>query len=391
MKLRDVTADWYFVAHATSLKLSGRFDRLEDCRNAMTLEPTRITLARQQAVLSKPALARLLGACERTVSNYESVSAPNAAAADLARALGCSPKFLHRPAAYRIETERVFFRAPRRTSTARKVAATALARSGVDLYDLITNAFHLPASEVPELTGHSPQDAAAALRVEWDLGLGALPDMLHLLESRGVRVLSLPANLSEVGSFSFWEDGSAYIFLNAASDAQQRFDLAHELGHLLMHSALAQEPGAVSLAEREADDFAARLLLPALSMQVRVSDSLQIPQLLVLQELFGVPARLILAHAHGCGLLRENTYRWLCQELALEPAPEAGQLVSRVFSMVFPSLRREHRRSTVQIADELGLTAAQLHELTFGQAFIVVAGGNTPDLVQAPHVDLRAL
>ncbi|MFD1375312.1 ImmA/IrrE family metallo-endopeptidase [Micrococcus antarcticus] len=352
----------------------------------MTLEPTRIRLARERAALSRSALAASLGICERELAH-----APEDLSLALADALGCAPQFFRLPAAQGIDTERIFFRSPRRTSTAQKVAAAALGRNGVELYNLITRNFRLPHTGIPELCGFTPEDAAAHLRTEWDLGCGALPDLLHLLEARGVRVLSLPASLEAVKTFSFWEDGQAFIFLAAGSRNAQRLAMAHELGHLLMHSSLGENREQVAAAEREADEFAARLLLPSLSLQVRVSDSLQIPQLLALEEQFGTPAQVILAHSRARGLLGEGAYQWLSQELALEPAQEHQQLVSRVFSLVFPSLQRDHRASTARIARELGQTASQIHELTFGQAFVLLEGENLHDAGQATRGHLHAL
>jgi Zn-dependent peptidase ImmA (M78 family) len=38
-----------------------------------------------------------------------------------------------------------------------------------------------------------------------------------------------------------------------------RFSLAHELGHVILHD----EPGATAVQERQADEFASEMLLPA--------------------------------------------------------------------------------------------------------------------------------
>jgi len=352
----------------------------------MTLEPTRIRLARERAALSRSALAASLGICER-----ELALAPDRLSHELAEVLGCSPQFFRLPATRGIDTERIFFRSPRRTSTAQKLAAAALGRTGVELYRLITENFVLPETEVPELTGFSPADAAAQLRLDWDLGCGALPDILHLLESHGIRVLSLPPELDAVKTFSFWEEGQAFIFLAAGTTQVQRFALAHELGHLLLHSSLGGQGEQLAAAELEADQFAAQLLLPALSLQVRVSNSLQIPQLLSLEEHFGVPATVILAHSRAYGLLGEQAYCWLSQEISLEPPAAPRPVTSRVFSLVFPSLQLDHRASTSVIARKLGLTEQHIHELTFGQAFVLLAGDNEAEPGEIHRAHLRAL
>ncbi len=352
----------------------------------MTLEPTRIRLARERVALSRSALAASLGVGER-----ELAQAPEKLSTALAQTLGCAEQFFRLPATSGIDAERIFFRSPRRTSNAQKLAAAAAGRTGVELYRLITQTFHLPQTEVPELTGYNPADAAAQLRLDWDLGCGALPDVLHLLESHGVRVLSLPAELDAVKTFSFWEEGQAFIFLASGTSAAQRFALAHELGHLVLHSSLSRNADHIAYAELEADQFAAHLLMPALSLQIRVSNLLQIPQLLTLEKHFGVPATVILAHARACGVLGESTYTWLCQEMLLEPVRNSAPETSRVFSLVFPSLQFDHRASTARIAQELGLTEQHIHELTFGQAFVLLTGKNQQDPGESIRGHLHAL
>ncbi|MFY9679235.1 XRE family transcriptional regulator [Glutamicibacter protophormiae] len=332
------------------------------------LEPTRITLARHAAGYSAMDLARLIQVAESTVRRYETCGAPEAMAGELAAALGCAPGYFHRPPAAGIDVERIFFRTPRRISRARKTSCSALGRTGVELYDLITGDYLLPDTEVPDYTGLDAEAAAVQLRLDWNLGCGPVPDLLYVLESRGVRVLSL----ADGPSFSFWEDGQAFIFLAAGDRTGQRHQLAHELGHLLLHSALGADGHAA--AEAEAEQFASRLLLPALSLQARVGDTLRMPQLLDAQELFGVPAHIILSHARDCGMLGDDSYSWLVQELALEPAPRRAPLASRVFSLVFPSLRGEDRMGTLRIAAALGVPARTLHDLTFGHAFMVLPG-----------------
>ena len=333
------------------------------------LEPTRITLARERAGLGTMDLARVMNLDPELIADYELHGAPDALAAPLAAATGFLPGFFKLSPVRSIEAQRIFFRTPRRLDGTAKASAAALARCGVELYSLITGCFTLPDTQIPDYTGLDPQQAAARLRLDWNLGCGPIPDLLYVLESRGVRVLCGPVTLS------FWEDGQGFIFLSAGQEADTRYRLAHELAHLLLHSAL--EEGSGCAAEREADLFAASLLLPELSLQLRVSSSLTLVQLLDLQRMFGTPAAVILDCAREAQLVDEDCYRWLRAELALEPTGDIVRATSRVFSIVFPALRVENRMGTTRIAHQLGLGAQQLHELTFGQAFVLLAGGGS--------------
>src|SRR3546814_19715675 len=88
--------------------------------------------------------------------------------------------------------------------------------------------------------------------------------MVHLLESRGIRVFSLSENTKEVDAFSVWRDDAPYVFLNRFKSAERsRYDAAPELAHLCLH----KHGGAAaeyrdSSGENEANAFAGAFLMP---------------------------------------------------------------------------------------------------------------------------------
>src|ERR1700678_4270171 len=79
-------------------------------------------------------------------------------------------------------------------------------------------------------------EAARILRTEWQLGEKPVSNMIHLLESKGIRVFSLAENTVKVNAYSLWRRGKPYVFLNTFKSAESsRFDAAHELAHLILH------------------------------------------------------------------------------------------------------------------------------------------------------------
>src|SRR3546814_6963934 len=57
-----------------------------------------------------------------------------------------------------------------------------------------------------DLGGQDAIHAATILRQYWRLGDKPIENMVHLLESRGIRVFSLSENTKEVDAFSVWRD-----------------------------------------------------------------------------------------------------------------------------------------------------------------------------------------
>lgn len=111
--------------------------------------------------------------------------------------------------------------------------------------------------------------AAELVRKELDLGDDPIFDISGLLEDKvGIKVLWLEMASEGFFGMSVAEDGSGpAIVVNSwdrISVERQIFTAAHELGHLLLHRD-AFDPDKVAEdadAEREADSFAAHLLMP---------------------------------------------------------------------------------------------------------------------------------
>lgn len=347
------------------------------------LAPSRIRLARERRGMSKVTLSAQLGVTTRALQTYETDGAPRSRAHDLASALGVSPQFFDRPERQAISVEQGFFRARRRATAAQLGAARAAASIGIELYEWISERFTLPATELPDLDHQLPEDAAATLRSIWGRNEEPLPNLVQLSEAHGVRVLSLPADADTVDAFSLWLDGTPYVFLSTAKTAERtRFDLAHELGHLIMHSRLPvgpaeHEPHGPTI-EREADSFASALLMPRRDVLAYSGREPAAPQILQLRSYYRVSAMTATRRLYELGRLTEWGYRQNCVQLAQrgfrsgEPGGIARER-SRVFSTVFPALRGRGV-STRNVCDHLGITSQELHDLTFGQVTTTISG-----------------
>lgn len=340
----------------------------------MTLEASRITLARLRSGIGKAQLAERLGTTARTITNYETQGAPERVISALAEALGCPQTYLQLPATEALEEDRVFFRARRRTSAAQKHMATAAGRTGVELYELITRYFDLPELALPEFQGMEPEAAAQRLRGEWDLGLSPIPNLVRLAESKGLRVLTLPNGTADVDAFSIWEEGRPFIFLSTLKSAERsRFDLAHELGHLVLHGSLETNAINEQGAEKEADRFASEFLIPSLFLKSKVGRDASVSSVIKVKEFLGVSAMATAYALHRADRMSDWAYRQMCIELARrgfrsgEPNGMTRE-TSRVFSIAFPGLRHSKGWGTEAIARQLSVWPAEIHGLTFGQA-----------------------
>src|SRR5690554_3672626 len=78
--------------------------------------------------------------------------------------------------------------------------------------------------------------AAEALREEWHLGTNPIPNLTETLEEHGVKVVGLEAHEKFDGLCTMANAGTYAVIVSNTTRAgeRQRFNLAHELGHLVM-------------------------------------------------------------------------------------------------------------------------------------------------------------
>ena len=94
-----------------------------------------------------------------------------------------------------------------------------------------------------ELDENLIEKYAKELRACWGLGNGPVVNLTNVAQKNGIMISQMPLGVSKIDAFSVWYDGIPYIFLSAdkLSNARIRFDIAHELGHLIMHSDIYSE------------------------------------------------------------------------------------------------------------------------------------------------------
>ena len=160
--------------------------------------------------------------------------------------------------------EQVHFRKLFTTRVGIKQVAMARAELTGMLVSSFEKRLRLPTVRIPTIADAVGADdverAADLCRREWDLGLGPIADMTRLAEVVGAVVTSFQSVSTEIDAMSF-AFGRPIIVRNEAkrSACRQRFDIAHELAHAVLHSGRQTGDHAT---ESEANRFACALLVP---------------------------------------------------------------------------------------------------------------------------------
>jgi Zn-dependent peptidase ImmA (M78 family) len=163
-----------------------------------------------------------------------------------------------------------------------------------------------------QITAEDIEQAANECRELWRLGSSVIQDLALAAESAGVILVREETGIAQVEGLSAWSEAleRPFIFLSADKDNgyRSRFDLAHELGHLVLHRYIqrATAPERHRLLEQQAHRFAGALLLPAeaFAREVRVPPTLD--DLLVLKRKWGVSAAAIIMRLHALDLVDDD-------------------------------------------------------------------------------------
>jgi len=161
------------------------------------------------------------------------------------------------------------------------------------------------------------EDAARSVREDWGLGMDPIPRLAELLEERGIKVLSLA--LDHI-------DGMAARVLRTGRDAarvivirrdtwseRKRFNLAHELGHMVMSTG----PGLDG--EKAAHRFAGAFLIPADALRSEVGarrSSISIGELAALKRRYGVSLQAIAYRCRELSIITTATFSALFAEFS---------------------------------------------------------------------------
>ena len=323
---------------------------------AVLFDGARLTMARHLAGLRKSDLATRIDKSATAVAAWESgAKRPTAATvAELALALSVDPGFFAvRPDDVAEVSTTPHFRSLRSTSQLARDQAFAYGQLAVDIAASLERHVEFPDPEVPTLpvavddrrTDH-PEEAARMVREQWGLGAGPIGHLIRLVETHGILVVFSPSQTASVDAYSFANQLRPVVVLNPTKRDyyRQRFDVAHELGHLVMHA--DAEPGSRTV-EEQAHRFASELLMPA----AEIRDSLPATMggnvwanLSKLKEQWGVSMQALLFRARKLGKLGDVSYRnamttisirgWRRDEPGLVEAIEQPSLLARAVELL---------------------------------------------------------
>lgn len=196
----------------------------------------------------------------------------------------------------------------------------------------------LPKLDVDQYDG--PEAIAELIRRAWLAPSGPLANLTDLIERAGCIVVLCDFDEMLVDGVTLQAPGTPpCIFLNRAQPGdRQRFTLAHELGHIVMHQFPSPEM------EDEANAFASALLMPPREMRSLLAGRLTLQRLAALKPIWKVSMQALLMCARSVGAITDNQSRYLWRQLSsmgfrrhepaeLEVTPETPSVLPEILRM----------------------------------------------------------
>ena len=292
-----------------------------------TFNGDRLKSARQYRGLTVEELSQLINVSKQTISQYENgiiENVPFEKILALSNELKFPYHYFVQKSNSSIRTGSTYFRSLMKTSKKYRTAQIVKMEHLAEIYAFLNEYLDFPKLNLPDWIGsiESPTEAAKALRDYWNLGDKPIENIVRVVEKNGILVTTFATDTDDIDAFSqFVELDGVGIYLialssNKESAARINFDIAHELGHIILHE-WSEDEDAISREafknkEKEANEFAAAFLLPETEFAKEISlDPQNLDYYIQLKRKWKVSMAAMLYRACSLGIITQNKYQYM--------------------------------------------------------------------------------
>ena len=297
------------------------------------LVPERIKEARLARGMSAIDLASRVGVTRQAISKYElGIAEPSSAVMnEIADCLNMPISFFHKPLSAPANQGTVFFRSLKTNASRAKDVLSKKIQWAAQLAEILSEDILFPEVDLPSLPDKYSQvvefsydeieDITMYLRKYWGLGTAPITNMSRLLESHGIIVASVKSGFSETDACSSFIEQRPFVFLDMQKECavRTRFNMAHELGHLILHQDISQkdldDKKILDRIEREANQFASCFLLPRASFVLDIR-STSLSSFLPLKCKWKTSIQAMVYRCHELDIFSENQMIYIQKQIS---------------------------------------------------------------------------
>ncbi len=282
----------------------------------------RVQLVREYLSMTQQGLAEAANVTQSAISQIEQGGpVSDATLQSIARVTGYNLEFFRRGVLPDLPALSLRYRkrASSRQKDDRRLRAHC--RQGIELIEELERYAQLPGVALSPVNGDlSDQDIEAlAVPVRQQLGIGPddpIPNVIRAVERAGVVVFGASVNLDKHDAVSVWPDFPAgrpiVCYARGWSGDRQRFSIAHEIGHIVLHQTRLVE---ADRAETEASRFGAALLIPPVALEA-IEAPVTLRRLAWAKAKWGVSIAALIRRCYDLRIIDTDRYASLMKQLS---------------------------------------------------------------------------
>ena len=240
----------------------------------------RIKKARLYNGLTVEDISKKLDISKQTFSLYENnkINAPFEKIFLLSKELNFPIQYFYEKDNVNIDSKTTYFRSLMKTTKKYRVEQIVKMEHLGLICNVLFEYINFPKLNLPSikyknnLSKNDIENIAQNVRDYWNLGTNPIDNIIRVVEENGIIVTKFETSTNDIDAFSHLVDidnNSIYLIAlskNKDSLPRNKFDVAHELGHILLHE-WSEDIESISreeykLKEEEANYFASSFLLP---------------------------------------------------------------------------------------------------------------------------------
>lgn len=326
----------------------------------------RLRSARQFRGLGLIELAKKVGISKQSLSFYENGDnvPPYENVILLAKELNFPYDFFWQDDNCTTITDNTYFRSQASAGKKERLAQSVKLEYVAKMYEVIVNYVDFPVLDLPRVNfigNDDPlemdsvevleeiEEIADFVRKEWKLGRGPIANLQYCLEEHGLIVTGFHLDESKIDAFSqrIKLDGKEHLFIIALALGTKpierlRLDLAHELGHILLHP-WGENPDYLDKSEfsgreKQANMFAGAFLLPrdTFGEDVKMYPT-DISYYKYLKKKWKISIQAMMYRAHQLEIISTNQFQYMMRQVSkngwrkCEPGDKPGVLNETIF------------------------------------------------------------
>ncbi len=216
--------------------------------------------------------------------------------------------------------------------------------------------------------------AAIKLRKDWDLGSDPIPNIIEMLELKGIKIFLIDDVDSIDGLAVFTSKGIPVILINTRDKSIERirFTIIHELAHLLLNMDKSISDNTKEV-EKLCHFFSSCFLIPSIQLIKMIGGRsrsyINVNELISIKEYFGISIRAIVHRLKELKVITDTYYqRWVIYMSKTygaknEPGNYKGEEKSRVFDQL---VNRALAEEMISLGKAAALWNVSINELRKG-------------------------